>query len=421
MGSDGQGRGWKVGLFHPGTQHSRVTAAALQSLGRLAWYATSIFQHPGARLTRFAQHLPQPLPGRVLRELDRFAHPALEPALVMTQGWHEWGERLAMRAGLPRLAKRLDMIGNAAFGRRLERLVRQDTPLVLWGFDGSSRTVFEMDAARGRPKVLDRTIGDWRAWNALLPALREHHAEWLDESTALVNLAAIARDDAEYAAATRILCPSAFVADTIRRHSSVPRIADKLTILPYCYDPALFVTTASPQPRNCGPVRFLFVGQLSARKGVQHVLEAIAQLPAADAQLTLVGGRRVPARTLARYADRVTWHPAVPRREVPALMRAHDVLLLPSWFEGSAITLLEALASGLAVIATPQAGVGPTERSSIRIDRPDTELLLAAMLDLIRDPGRIAAMRQAATGDAAQYDFARYSAGIAAFLDTLTL
>ena len=421
MGSDGYGGGWKVGLFHPGTQHSRITAAALQSLGRLAWYATSIFQHPGARLTRIAGRLPESLSGTVLRELKRFAHPALDPSLVVTQGWHEWAERLATRARLSDLARRLDTAGNAAFGWQLERLVRRDAPLVLWGFDGSSRTVFEQEAAHDCPKVLDRTIGDWRAWNALLPQVREQHGEWLDKGICAVGPAAIARDEAEYAAATRILCPSVFVAKTIRRHSTVPDIADKLTILPYCYDPALFTPSAPPHPRNQGPVRFLFVGQLSARKGVQHVLEAIAQLPATDAQLTLVGGRHVPARMLVRYADRVVWRPAVPRREVPALMRAHDVLLLPSWFEGSAITLLEALASGLAVIATSQAGVGPTERSGIRINRPDTQLLLAAMLELIRDPERLAALRQAAPEDAAQYDFARYSAGIATFLDTLTV
>ena len=419
MGSGGHDEGWKVGLFHPGTQHSRVTATALQSLGRLSWYATSIFQHPGARLTRMAERLPEPLSGTVLRELERFTHPALDPALVMTQGWHEWVERLATRAGFSRLARRLNSAGNADFGQRLEELVRRDAPLVLWGFDGSSRTVFEQEAARDCPKVLDRTIGDWRAWNALLPQLHEQHGDWLDESTRAVGPTAIDRDDAEYAAATRILCPSAFVADSIRQHSIVPGVADKLEVLPYCFDPALF-TSPSP-PRLQGPVRFLFVGQLSARKGVQHVLEAMAQLPARDAQLTLVGGRHVPARMLARYAGRITWHPAVPRREVPALMRAHDVLLLPSWFEGSAITLLEALASGLAVIATSQAGVGPTERSGITIARPDTQLLLTAMLELIREPERLAAMRPAAPTDAAQYNFARYSAGIATFLDTLTV
>jgi hypothetical protein len=36
----------KVGVFHPGTQHSWQTALAFQEAGTLAWFATSIFYDP---------------------------------------------------------------------------------------------------------------------------------------------------------------------------------------------------------------------------------------------------------------------------------------------------------------------------------------------------------------------------------------
>ena len=48
----------KVAVFHPGTQHSWQTAFALQQLGRLQWYATSIFYKPDS-LPYLLERLPE--------------------------------------------------------------------------------------------------------------------------------------------------------------------------------------------------------------------------------------------------------------------------------------------------------------------------------------------------------------------------
>ena len=87
----------QVAVFHPGTQHSRQTALALDRLGRLAWLATSLFDDP--RRVR--------LPGPVGRMIDGlyapYACPALDPRLVRRHGGIEIAERVAARAGLDSL------------------------------------------------------------------------------------------------------------------------------------------------------------------------------------------------------------------------------------------------------------------------------------------------------------------------------
>ena len=102
----------QVAVFHPGTQHSWQTALALQQLGRLAWYATSIFHQPERWPYRLERYLPEPLAGRLGAEFRRFNHPGLNPALVRTGGMAEWAERIAAIS-----ARVLAVLGTALVAR----------------------------------------------------------------------------------------------------------------------------------------------------------------------------------------------------------------------------------------------------------------------------------------------------------------
>ena len=80
----------KLGVFHPGTQHSWQTALALQQLGRLEFFATTIFYQPDRWPYRLERILPAPLGRRLHAEFQRFRFDALDPALVQTAGVAEW-------------------------------------------------------------------------------------------------------------------------------------------------------------------------------------------------------------------------------------------------------------------------------------------------------------------------------------------
>lgn len=411
----------QVAVFHPGTQHSRQTALALQQLGRLAFLATSLFDHPEHPLRHASRRLPRSAAARIERELARYAFPALDPKLVRTHGIAEWLERLTRRTGLEGLAAHIDSFGNDRFGARIARAAARDGPHALWGYSSSSLRAFAHPASAGVPRILDRSIADWRCWNRELEAIRTGHPDWLMPRQRPVSAERIAHDDEEFALATRILCGSPFVAESIRKHSPVPALVGKLRVLPYCWDEALFGGAPEPELRPAGePVRFLFVGQVSARKGIQHLLEAIVRLPRGAATLTLAGPLAVPERTLARYADRIDYRGPLHRSEIPALMQAHDALVFPSHFEGSAVTLLEAMASGLALIQTTQAGLGMSAESGFAVT-PDADAVEAAMRALHADRARLLAMRRAAHSEAAEFNFARYCAAIAALLDEMEI
>lgn len=412
----------QVAVFHPGTQHSWQTACALQQLDRLAWYATSIFYQPNAFPYALERLLPGPLGRRLHAEFRRFHHPGLDPALVRTSGLAEWVERIATRAGFARLAGMIDRYGNRRFANQIGREIASDRPFALWGYNGSSLAAFAAARRHGRTCILDRTNGDFAIYNAMMADLQETYGDWFVDGERAVPQATIARDRQEYALAETILVGSPFAAQTIRQAVPDPAIAGKLRVLNYCYDEALFAHLPPPKPVDrSGPIKFLFMGLVIPRKGIQHVLEAIARIPAGQAELTIVGDMQLPRSVYARFADRVTHHRTVARADVPAIMAAHHVLVLPSYFEGAGIVLYEALAAGCGLIQSDRCALAVTPDTGILLDRVDSDAVHQAMLAVVEDRARLNHWRAHAQAAARHYSFARYRDNIAALLTDLGL
>lgn len=113
------------------------------------------------------------------------------------------------------------------------------------------------------------------------------------------------------------------------------------------------------QPGVAGVSRVLFVGNLSERKGVADLLQALAHpaLAAVPLQLVLVGGGDAEgyARQAERLgvADKVCFHGWADQEQLHRLLAQADTLVLPSYDEGLPLAILEALAHGVAVVCTP--------------------------------------------------------------------
>lgn len=152
------------------------------------------------------------------------------------------------------------------------------------------------------------------------------------------------------------------------------------------------------------PVRVLFVGRLVPEKGPDLALEALAAARRAGrrVELTVAGakwwhGSEQPDEytlRLRRLADEAgaTMAGLVNRHELPALVRSHDVLLMPSrWPEPCGLVQFEAMASGLAVIAGDRGGIPETVGDAAVLCDPDRPGAFAdALLALVSDPAAMA-------------------------------
>lgn len=144
------------------------------------------------------------------------------------------------------------------------------------------------------------------------------------------------------------------------------------------------------------PPRVLYAGLLTPRKGVVDLLAASAELVARGVvhELILAGGTPDEGRT-AEDEVRAAAHPCAqflgpqPHERMPELYRQADVFVLPSWWEAFPISLLEAMASGLPVIATSVGDIPTLVEDGVTgiLTAPkDVDALTEALERLLADP-----------------------------------
>jgi glycosyltransferase involved in cell wall biosynthesis len=134
--------------------------------------------------------------------------------------------------------------------------------------------------------------------------------------------------------------------------------------------------------------RLLNVAALAEKKGHRYLLEALTELP--DATLDIVGDGELRGE-LERHArslgiqDRVRFLGERPKLEVAELMRAADLLVLPSLAENLPVVLIEAQASGLPAVATRVGGVPELvdEVAGVLVPPADAPALAAATRDAL--------------------------------------
>ena len=176
----------------------------------------------------------------------------------------------------------------------------------------------------------------------------------------------------------------------------------RISVVPCGVDVEHFSPEGPAEPRPDGRRRVVAVARLVERKGVGNAVEAMSALP--DAELVIAGGpertrldsdpqaRRLAA--LARrhgVADRVELRGRVERADLPTLLRSSDVAVCVPWYEPFGIVPLEAMACGVAVVASGVGGLVDTVVdgvTGVHVPPRDPERLAEALGALLADPGR---------------------------------
>lgn len=139
----------------------------------------------------------------------------------------------------------------------------------------------------------------------------------------------------------------------------------------------------------------LAIGSLIPRKGMLDILQAFSQLinePACFLQIVGEGPLRMSLEQKAEelgISDRVKFLGAVEASGIPALLKQADLFILASHWEGRPNVVLEAMATGLAVIATDIDGVKElvvNGRTGLLFEDGDIDALKNCMEQLLRDP-----------------------------------
>lgn len=182
----------------------------------------------------------------------------------------------------------------------------------------------------------------------------------------------------------------------------MPWIDEKVEVIPNMIREEMFLPPSSP--RETSPFVFFWAGRLEHVKGIDLLLEASSALASrSDTPFSVrLAGRGSLRKQLEDQAeslgigDRVTFLGRISREEIQQEMQMASCFVLPTRYEAFGAVLIEAMATGLPVIATRSGGPQfiIDETCGFLIDPDNTDQLTEAMDHMIReypsfDPERI--------------------------------
>lgn len=405
----------KILLQHPtGNANVRAAIDGLLQADMLFGFRTTIATFPGNGLDRLSTLAP-------FAELGRRRFDAAIKSKTRTWPWRELARFAAAKAGASNLvAHETGLFSVDSVYHSLDRHVAADLSRIYGGqqidavyaYEDGAAASFQQAKKLGIKCIYDLPIGYWRAARRLLEPERERWPAWVSTLTGLEDSdAKLARKDEELRLADRIVVASQFTAATLQ---DFPGVLAPIQVIPYG-----FPTVGEPRQytdTSRRPLKLLFVGGLSQRKGIADLFAAVAAL-GPQVELTIVGHKasnNCPALDSALSHHR--WIPSLPHVEVLKIMREHDVLVFPSLFEGFGLVITEAMSQGTPVITTARTA-GPDlithGHNGWLVEAGSTPALQEAIEELLAHPATVAEAGRAAMETARHRPWAVYSQELA--------
>lgn len=141
-------------------------------------------------------------------------------------------------------------------------------------------------------------------------------------------------------------------------YMGLQKYSHKIKILHLFVDPSFMIQKELKKRENVVG----FVGRLSKEKGIVEFLDAINILLSKNSDVRILIGGSGPLNPLVEesveiYGDRVCFLEWIPYKKMASMLNSVKLLVLPSYSEGLPNTVLEAMACGTPVLATPVGGV----------------------------------------------------------------
>ena len=196
-----------------------------------------------------------------------------------------------------------------------------------------------------------------------------------------LNVGRLRKEETEYREAQRLLVPSDYVKATFIARGFAP---EKLLQHQYGFDPDIF--TLGPTPRS-GPFHAVFLGAVEPRKGLHIALEAWRLSEAfKDARLSVYG------RIVEGYAKVLEPYRSMPGVEfhgftdsAAGVLQSADVLILPSFEEGSALVTYEAQGCGAVPLVSDATGAQCAHEVSGMIHPAGNAEILASHIKRLKE------------------------------------
>jgi glycosyltransferase involved in cell wall biosynthesis len=379
-------------VSHPSKQGNmyRVPLGALRS-GIPTDFLTGFYYRPGDLPWHLLKLLPAARRDRATELLERRRLAGLDDAVTMVSGplpelLYRWAGYDAGNALHDRLASRW-----------LERHVRPGSRGIFHGFQESCGRSLATARRLGLVALLESTLPP-----STLPLVAAEYRRLGQPWTAPAEPSALLLG--ELPRADYVVAQSRFAQRSLAEHGVAP---GRVLLMPLGVDVARF-RPAPTQAEPGRPLRVLFAGQMSVRKGVHHLLEAWSRLALPNAELLFAGAPRDAyiQDLLKRQRGTVRALGFVPHVRLHEVYQQADLFVFPSLAEGGVYVIYEALACGLPCIVS--ANAGSAVRDGIEgfvLPVGDVDALAERIAALAADPAQRRRMAAAARARAEHFSW----------------
>ena len=274
------------------------------------------------------------------------------PDAKIKRYWYPELLRLFQKGGQEKKRRLVDQIYEKVDLKTSKAIAVRSVKIIHAYEDGAYQT-FRSAKDLGIQCSYELPIAHWATSRRLLAEEAERYPEWEPtlESTREPEEKLFLKEE-ELRLADRITCPSKFVLDSIPSdiRSRIP-----CQISPFG-SPIPCIDISFRKHRENLPLQVLFVGSMSQRKGLADLFEAIKLLRKEPVKLSILGQPSMPMEFYRKKFPDFEYYPPCTNSKVREIMKQHDALVLPSIVEGRALVQQEALACGVPVIVTRNAG-----------------------------------------------------------------
>ena len=207
---------------------------------------------------------------------------------------------------------------------------------------------------------------------------------------------------------------------TARSHVAAGADPAKVIVVPLAAPPPVTKIAGDERPGK-RPLDVIWAGSFSLRKGAHYLLEAWRLLrPGDNATLHVYGQLQLPAGLAATATERVVFHGSVPKATLFEAYQSADVLVFPTLSDGFGMVVTEAMAHGLPVITTDQAGAAELVSSDngFIVPAADPRALAQALQWCLDNRDRLRAMRFHALETARRRQWHHFRRDLIAALET---
>ena len=342
---------------HPfGNANARAVLDALDHADLLAKFVTTL---GWSRSSPFVQAMPENFRAQLMRrayDLPHYkikTHPAREIVRLLAKklGVHWLTRHETGWASIDRVWSSLDQVTADYLRQNHERLKIRG----IYSYEDCAERTFLAARELGLRRIYDLPIAYWETARRLLREEARRYPRWEPTMGGTRDSEEkLARKSRELDLAEIVICPSAFVFDSLPEKV---RASKKCLVAPFG-SPTVETADRSYNTHRTqsGRLRFLFAGALTQRKGLADLFAAMKLVGAKEAELVVMGSPILPMSFYRSECPELIYEPPRAHADVLRLMRSCDVLVLPSIVEGRALVQQEAMACGLPLIATRNAG-----------------------------------------------------------------